>query len=257
VVCILIALMGIFGPLIAPYPPNAINVLAANQGPSIHHLLGTDPLGRDIFSRVLAGARISLLGPAIVTVISSVVGTTLAITGAWRGGRTDELLARGLDILFAFPGLLIAVLAVAVFGPGLVAPALALSIAYTPYIARIVHAVAVRERHLPYVESCQLMGYSPWRTCSRHLLRNVQILVAAQAALTFGYALLDLSGLSFIGLGVQPPASDWGLMVSDGAVGILNGAPQEAFAAGTMIVITVVSLNVLGETFIRRAEAAR
>ena len=249
-VCVLLALMGVLGSLVAPYSPNAINVLDASQGISVHHVLGTDSLGRDIFSRVLAGARLSLLGPAIVTVLATCLGTFAAIYSTWRGGKAEALIARGLDILFAFPGILIAILAVAVFGPGLLAPALALSVAYTPYIARVIHSVSVRERHLPYIESCQLLGYSPWRTCVGHLLKNVKSMIGAQASLTFAYALLDLSALSFIGLGVQPPASDWGQMVASGAADVLNGSPQEALAGGAAIMITVVALNLLGESLI-------
>ena len=207
-VCLALLAVAILAPLIVPYQPDAIDAAAINQGPSAAHLLGTDSLGRDVLSRVLYGARLSLLGPALVTVVSTTLGTAVAIAGTWTGGAFDRVTARFMDILFAFPGLLFAVLAVVAFGAGLIAPVIALSVAYTPYIARVIRAAAVHERQLPYLETCQLLGYSAWRTAVYHLLRNVRLLIVAQATLAFGYSLLDLAGLSFIGLGVQrrPPS---------------------------------------------------
>jgi peptide/nickel transport system permease protein len=254
-VCVALLAVAIFAPLIAPYQPDLINASAINQGPSAAHLLGTDSLGRDILSRVLYGARLSLLGPALVTVLSTTLGTAVAIAGTWIGGPFDRVMARFMDTLFAFPGLLFAVLAVVAFGTGLIAPVIALSIAYTPYIARVIRAASVHQRQLPYIEECQLLGFSSWRTATRHLLRNVRLLIVAQATLAFGYSLLDLAGLSFIGLGVQPPAAEWGLMVSEGDSALLNGYPYESLAAGAAIVITVVAFNVLGERLAARSQA--
>jgi peptide/nickel transport system permease protein len=253
-VCIALLAVAIFAPLITPYQPDAINASAINQGPSATHLLGTDSLGRDILSRVLYGARLSLLGPALVTVLSTTLGTAAAIAGTWIGGPFDRVMARFMDTLFAFPGLLFAVLAVVAFGTGLTAPVIALSIAYTPYIARVIRAASVHQRQLPYIEACQLLGFSSWRTATHHLLRNVRLLIVAQATLAFGYSLLDLAGLSFIGLGVQPPAAEWGLMVSEGDSALLNGYPYESLAAGAAIVITVVAFNVLGERLTARSQ---
>jgi peptide/nickel transport system permease protein len=206
-----------------------------------------------VLSRVLDGARLSLLGPALVTVVSTALGTAAAIAGSWLGGVRDRLTSRLLDILFAFPSILFAVLAVVAFGTGLVAPVIALSVAYTPYIARVIRAEAVRERQLPYIEACQLLGYSSWRTAVYHLLRNVRLLIIAQATITFGYSLLDLAAISFIGLGVQPPTAEWGLMVSEGDTALLNGHLSESLAAGGAIVLTVVAFNVLGERLAARS----
>jgi peptide/nickel transport system permease protein len=253
-VCAALLVVAIFAPLISPYQPDAINAPAINQGPSAAHLLGTDSLGRDILSRVLYGARLSLLGPALVTLLSTALGTAVAIAGTWIGGAFDRVMSRFMDTLFAFPGLLFAVLAVVAFGTGLTAPVIALSIAYTPYIARVIRAAAIRQRQLPYIEACQLLGFSSWRTATYHLLRNVRLLIVAQATLAFGYSLLDLAGLSFIGLGVQPPAAEWGLMVSEGDSALLNGYPYESLAAGAAIVITVVAFNVLGERLAARSQ---
>ncbi|MDR2984060.1 MAG: ABC transporter permease [Nocardiopsaceae bacterium] len=253
-VCAGLLVAAIFAPLIAPYRPDAIDALAINQGPTAAHLLGTDSLGRDVLSRLLYGARLSLLGPALVTVLSTTLGTAIAIAGSWLGGTADRLMARFLDILFAFPSILIAVLAVIAFGTGLTAPVIALSVAYTPYIARVIRSAAVHERQLPYIEACQLLGFSSYRTAINHLLRNVRLLIIAQATITFGYALLDLAAISFIGLGVQPPTADWGVMVSEGSSSLINGYLSETLAAGAAIVLTVVAFNVLGERLATRSQ---
>ncbi|MFG2731589.1 ABC transporter permease [Streptomyces canus] len=256
-VCVVLVLLALLAPLLTPYAPDATDVYAIDQGPTSAHLLGTDSLGRDVFSRLLDGARLSLLGPALVTVTATVLGTSLALLAVWHGGWVERILVRLLDILFAFPSLLFAILAVVAFGTGLTAPAIALAVAYTPYVARIVHSVAASERHLPYIESCQLLGYSTWRTVLTHVLRNLRLAIGAQATITYGYALLDLAAISFIGLGVQPPTAQWGLMVSDGTSDLLNGHGQQSLAAGAAIVLTVVTVNVLGERLAARSERSR
>jgi peptide/nickel transport system permease protein len=256
-VCVLLILVAVFAPVLAPYDPARTNILQPNHGASSAHLFGTDALGRDIFSRVLYGARLSLLGPALVVAISTMIGAGLAIWSVWVGGSLDRLVARLFDVLFAFPGLLFAVLAVAIFGEGLTAPVLALSVAYVPYIGRVVRSVAVRERNLAYVDACRSLGYSGRRICTRHILPNVSLMIGAQATIAFASALMDLAAISFIGLGVQPPATDWGLLVSDGGSALLNDHPAETLFAGLAIVVAVVSFNVAGERLSARSEVKR
>ena len=246
-VIILLVAMAILAPWIAPSDPNYANILGVNQGPSAAHWLGTDAFGRDLLSRLIYGARLSLLGPALIIAISATLGTTLAIAAAWFGGWFDQIVSRVADILFAFPGLILAMLAVAMFGSGLVAPVIALSISYTPYLMRVIRAEAVRQRNLPYVAACYVEGLSARTICTRHLLPNVTPLLVVQATLSFGYALVDLAAVSYLALGVQPPTSEWGLMVSTGQSSILAGYPQESLYAGAMIVITVVAFNLLGD----------
>jgi peptide/nickel transport system permease protein len=255
-ILVLLVLAAALAPVIAPYSPDAGNILNANAPASAAHLLGTDAVGRDIFSRLIYGARLSLLGPALIIAIATTAGVTLAISAVWIGGWYDLVVGRILDLLFAIPGLLVAIIAVAVLGTGLLAPVLALSLAYTPYIARVLRSVAVRERHLAYIESCQLVGYSGWAICRRHLLPNVMPLIRAQATLAFGAALVDLAAISYLGLGVQPPTPEWGIMVSDGQASLLNGFPLESISAGVLIVFVVVMVNLLGERLAARAEAA-
>jgi peptide/nickel transport system permease protein len=244
---VVITLVALLAPVIAPYNPNALNILERFQGPSAQHLLGTDSLGRDLLSRLIYGARLSLLGPFLIIILATISGTFLAIVSAWVGGLFDNVVSRILDILFAFPGLILAVLAVALFGAGLIAPVVALSIAYLPYIARVLRSGAMRERALPYIDACYAEGL-PTRTIAvRHLLPNIMPLVLVQATLSFGYALVDLAAISYLGLGVQPPSAEWGLMVANGQSSILSGHPQESIFAGSMIVLTVVAFNLLGD----------
>ena len=252
-VCVVMVLLATIGPPLAPYSPDKIDILNQNAAPSWSHLFGTDSLGRDIFSRALYAAPLSLLGAGMVMMAAVAAGSALAIAGAWLGGWFDRIVVRIIDVWFAFPAILIAILVVAITSPGLVGCVIAISIGYTPLVARIIRTVALRERHLGYIESCQLLGYSGWRICSGHILPNVRGMIIAQAAICFGSALLDLGALSFLGLGVQPPVADWGVMVGDGGSELLNGYPQQAFVAGALIVITVVAFNVLGERLERRA----
>jgi peptide/nickel transport system permease protein len=249
---LLLVLLAVLAPWIAPHNPDTANILQVNQGPSSSHWLGTDSFGRDLLSRLIYGARLSLLGPALIIVIASTLGTVLAIAAAWFGGLFDQVVSRVADIFFAFPGLILAMLAVAMFGPGLIAPVIALSISYTPYLMRVIRSEAVRQRNLPYVAACYVEGLPARTICWRHLLPNVMPLLLVQATLSFGYALVDLAAVSYLGLGVQPPTAEWGLMVSTGQSSILAGYPQESLYAGIMIILTVVAFNLLGDRLATR-----
>jgi peptide/nickel transport system permease protein len=245
------------GPLLAPDNPDLPNLSLAWAGPVSGHLLGFDFEGRDVVSRLLAGAQSSMLGPLAVVAVSMPVGTLLAVTAAWRRGGTDTAISAGLNIVFAFPGILLALLATAVFGAGLPAAAIALSIAYTPYVARVLRGAALRERNQPYVAALEVQGAPATSICLRHLVPNIAPLILAQATILFGYAMVDLAAISFLGLGVQPPAPNWGVMISENQVGLLQGYPLPALAAGACIVATVVAVNVLGERLFERARAGR
>lgn len=255
--CAVLTALAAFGSVLAPYPVGQTDILAASQGPSAEHLLGTDSLGRDILSRALIGARLSFAGPLVVVFGCVVLGTALALFAAWHGGRIDRALNRFLNVMFAVPGILVAVLAAAVFGAGFWAPVTALALVYTPYAARVIRSAAVRERTMPYVEGLQLAGISSVSINLRHILRNVWPLILAQSTIAFGTALADFAAVSFIGLGVQPPAAEWGVMVADGRSEILDGAFQQSLVAGLCIVLTVVSFNVLGDRLTARFGATK
>ena len=185
--------------------PNQLDISYAFVGAQGNHLLGFDGQGRDLFSRLLVGARSSLLGPLLISTLAVVTGALLAIAAAWIGGSFDATLAMVFDVMFAFPAILLAVVAAAVFGPGLTSAMCALSIAYLPYVARVLRGAGLRERSQPYVEALEVQGLSAIRICLRHLLPNVGSLVVAQGTILFGWAMVDLAAISFLGLGVQAP----------------------------------------------------
>jgi peptide/nickel transport system permease protein len=249
--------VAIFGPLLAPYNPDLPNLSLAWVGPTGGHLLGYDFQGRDVLSRLLAGAQSSMVGPLAVVILSLSAGAVLAVASAWRSGATDAVISSGLDILFAFPGILLAVLATTVFGAGLVAAAIALSVAYMPYVARVLRGAALKERGQPYVAALEVQGFSGTSICLRHILPNMMPLIVAQATIMFGWAMVDLAAISFLGLGVQPPAPNWGVMISENQVGVLQGYPLPAISAGVCIVVVVIAFNILGERLYERAQAAR
>jgi peptide/nickel transport system permease protein len=239
--------LAVIGPLVAPYSAVLPNVGLAWVGPVGGHLLGFDFEGRDVLSRLLAGAQSSMLGPLVVVALAMAGGAALALTAAWRRGAVDAVISSGLDVLFAFPGILLAVLATTVFGAGLTAAAVALSVAYLPYVARVLRAGALRERSQPYIQALEVQGASVPRICLAHILPNMSRMIVAQATVLFGYAMVDLAAISFLGLGVQPPNPDWGVMISENQTGIPQGYPLPALAAGICIVVVVVAFNVLGE----------
>jgi peptide/nickel transport system permease protein len=253
----LAALAAIAAPLIAPYSPAGVDLEHTLTGPSVHHLLGTDNLGRDILSRLIWGARSSLLGPLLVIVIATVAASSLALAAAWRGGLLDQLISSAFDVGLSFPGILLAIGAVAVFGTGLTAPVVALGIAYTPYIGRVIRGAALRERKLAYVDALVVQGCSGVRVTLRHLLPNIRPLILAQATLAFGWATIDLAAISFLGLGVQPPSADWGLTVAQGEPQILNHQPAQAIYPGVALVLVVVSVTMLGRRLAQGTEDLR
>jgi len=245
VVLAAMAVFVLFGSAIAPQSANAVNLQIALQGPSLAHLFGTDATGRDIFSRVLTGARPSILGPILIAVGATSLGTLIGVVAAWKRGVSDALLSRGMEILFAFPGLLMAMMAVAILGRGLTAPIVALTIANTPWVARIIRSAALRERSLPYIAASTVQGFSGLTICIRHVLPNISRTIWAQLALTFTYGMTDLLAINFLGLGVQPPTPDWGVLVSEGQDSILQGAPWETLFASVFIVLTIVAATAL------------
>ncbi|WP_053386427.1 ABC transporter permease [Leucobacter japonicus] len=250
----LVALAAALGPSVAPYDPNELSVGDINGVGSLAHPFGTDDVGRDILSRVLAGARTSVIAPIAVVLLSTVLGSALAIVAAWFGGVVRGTIARVIDVIFAIPGLVLAVLAVAMFGKGVVAPVIALSIAYIPVVARLTQTAASRELGKPYIAALRVQGVSSLAICFRHLVPALIPVVAAQVAVGFGYAMLDLAAISFLGLGEQPPAADWGSMIASGQAGILAGAPEQSMYPAILVVITVLSVSIIGARITTWAE---
>lgn len=237
----------LLAPWLAPYDPDRPDLANALAGISPDHWLGTDQSGRDTFSRLLYGARSSLLGPLLVVILATVPGVTLGLIAGWRGGWVDAALARLFDILFAFPALLLAILAVSLFGKGLTAPVIAMGIAYTPFLARQVRVLVVAAKARPFVAAYSVQGFGSMYVVIRRVLPTIAPGVLAQAAIMFGYALIDLAALSFLGLGVQPPTSDWGAMINESRSAVLLGEPLSAIVPSLAVILTVVAFNVVGE----------
>jgi len=240
-------LAAIFAPFLAPYDPDAVDFAAVNAGPSAAHWLGTDGLGRDTLSRLIFGARTALLGPLLVVVASTALGILLGLVAGWRGGWIDAVLGRVFDVLFAFPSLLIAIMAVALFGKGLVAPVIAMSISYAPFVARLTRSLVAAERNRPYVAAYRVQGFGGAWIALRRVLPNITPIVGAQSTLNFGYVLAELAGLSFLGLGVQPPTADWGAMINEAQAGLIGGHFLPAIVPAVAVVVVVVAVNIIGE----------
>ncbi|MHC6219782.1 ABC transporter permease [Arthrobacter sp. MMS24-S77] len=252
-----IVLVTVFAPLTAPYDPDRPDLFSSLSGPSSTHLLGADTLGRDILSRLIWGARVTLAGPGLVILLSTLAGTVLALVASWHGGWVDTAISWVLDVLFSVPGIVFALIAVAIFGPSLFTVVSGLAIAYVPYVARVVRGAALRERNMPYVSAAWLQGQSGPGIALRQILPNVQPMVIAQAVSSLGFAVIDLAATSFLGLGVQPPSADLGLMVKSGFDAVLRGRPGEAIAAGSLIVLIVWCVTVLGDRLTSQARSKR
>ncbi|WP_326817576.1 ABC transporter permease [Streptomyces sp. NBC_01762] len=245
-VLVLVVVAAVLAPLLAPYAPDAIDLSASLAGTGGEHLLGTDSSGQDLLSRVLYGARTSLIAPILLLSIAALLGVTLGTLAAWRGGWVDTLVSRLTDVMYAFPGLLFTVLIIAVFGAGMTTSVLALGLAYTPTVAKYTRSVALAERRKPYIDAYRVQGMGGARICARHLVPNLGRSVLGYLVVLFGEALMSLATLSYLGFGAQPPSSDWGLMVQEGQAAVVQGALLPAQVPGIAIALVVVSFNVVG-----------
>jgi peptide/nickel transport system permease protein len=239
-------LVMVFFPQLLAGDPNAQDLSASLAPPSPEHILGTDKLGRDVWARIVYGARPTLLGAFVVVLISGFIGIPLGLVAGYNGGRTDSLIMRILDALLAFPALLLAILIVATFGRGLETVVIALGVIYVPAMARLVRSVTLVQTRLAYVDACRALGYSDTRIMLRHILPNLVAAVVVQSTIDLAYAILDIAALSFLGLGQQPPDPDWGSMLADARSYLLQN-PWPAMSAGIAIMLAVVSVNLVGD----------
>jgi peptide/nickel transport system permease protein len=241
-----IVFVGIFGPWLSPHEPNSIDLLQRLLPPSGGHLFGTDDFGRDIFSRVLVGARISLQVAAVILIAAVAIGTVLGMISGLAGGLLDEIVMRITDLFLAFPALILAAAIAATLGPSLTNTMLALSTVFWPWYARLVRGQVLSLREREFILYARVAGASTTRIVYRHLLRNVMPLVIVQASLDVGYAILFTSSLSFLGLGAQPPTPEWGAMMTD-ARGFLRDFWWYPTFPGLALAFTVVGFNLLGD----------
>jgi peptide/nickel transport system permease protein len=246
IIVIVAVMMAIAGPWASPFDPAAQELTLRLDGPSSTHWFGLDELGRDVLARVLSGARISLLVGLVVVGVSSVVGTVMGAIAGYFGGVIDEIISRVIEILLAFPGLLLAIAIVAVLGPSLVNVVLALTVIGWVGYARLVRAQALRVRELEYVLAARASGAATQRILVHHVIPAVLPAVAVQATLGMGGAILSEAALSFLGLGVQPPTPSWGTMLSYGRAHLLD-APHVTIFPGLAIAVLVLGFNFLGD----------
>lgn len=242
----LVVVAAVLGPLLAPRAADEIDFAAVWSAPSGDHLLGTDQLGRDLFSRLLIGAGETLVGPVLLLVLATVLGVAIGVLAAWRGGWVDTLLARITDVMFAFPGLLFVVLVIAVFGKGPVTAVAALALAYAPVIAKYTRSLALGEMARPYVDAYRVQGLGGLAICIRAVVPNLMPALVGYLVVLFGEALMSLATLSYLGFGAQPPSSEWGLMVQEGQAGIVQGHFLPTLVPGVAIALVVIAVNIAG-----------
>ena len=245
-ILLLIILCCVLSPVLAPYGESEQNLSSSLAPPSKDHLLGADKMGRDLFSRLLYGGRVTLVSAFAVVLISVIIGAPLGLFSGYYGGKFDSIVGRFCDVLLSFPSLLLAFLFVAATGRGMANAVLALGIIYVPMITRLVRSLTMVEKNKTYVEAAESIGYSRPYIIFRHILPNCVDTMMVQLTLDLAYAILDLAALSFIGLGVSPPTADWGAMLQEGRNFLLM-SPLLALAPGAAIVVTVISLNIFSD----------
>lgn len=241
-----IVITAIFAEFIAPYPPIYVDVESRFLPPSMDHIFGTDDVGRDIFSRVVYGSRITLMCGSVVILIAYSVAILLGTTAGYKGGLIDEGIMRLTDMFLAFPSILLALAFTAALGPGITNVMLALSLTWWPWATRIARSQTLTIRESYYVQAAKSLGGSEPHIILHHIIPNCMGPLVVQATLDFGWTVLVAASLGFLGLGAQPPQPDWGLMVSIGRMYFL-GAPWVSLFPALAIFVAVLGVNLLGD----------
>ncbi|MGB2712183.1 MAG: ABC transporter permease [Conexibacter sp.] len=250
-----VVVCAIVGPALIGIDPDAQNLGAALAKPSDAHRLGTDDLGRDVLARTIAGARNGLLGPAAVALGAMAIGNVLGLLAGYLGGAVDALVMRWVDLMYALPALLVAIVVVGVVGGGYGVALVLLIVLFSPYDTRVVRGAALGQRALPYVEAARASGLPSWRIMARHIWPAILPIVVANTLLSFALALVALSALSFLGLGAAPGVPEWGRMLAENRT-LLFDNPLSALAPGLALVLTAICVNLVGE-WAREALTAR
>ena len=244
---IILLLIAIFSKYLCPYDPYVQDLLQAKKPPSFAHPFGTDRYGRDLLSRVIAGSTISIFSTLILVAVVTVTGTVIGIICGWKGGKTDTILMRISDVFLAFPGLVFALAVAGVLGGGIQNAIIALAAISWPKFARLARSLTMAQKDAPYIMAAKLSGSSTAKIIIRHLLPNMAGSILFTAVLDIGTMMMELAGLSFLGLGVKPPMAEWGSMINDGR-SMLQICPWMVLAPGIAIFITVMIFNLLGDT---------
>lgn len=246
-IVVLVLATALFAPLFIPDTwATQMDMRARLSGPTLAHPLGTDQLGRDLMYRMLLGAQTSIMIAGTAVLLSLVIGLPLGVVSGYFGGWLDNVLMRLVDTLLAFPALLLALTISAVLGPNLRNTIIAIGIAFTPYLARIIRGEALRVAQMPYVEAARAVGTSDAWMIIRHVLPNILPPIIVQVTISLAFAILAEAGLSFLGLGTQPPDASWGLMIQ-ASRDYLDIAPWTALVPGAAVAITVLGLNMFGD----------
>jgi peptide/nickel transport system permease protein len=245
-------LMALIGPMIVPYSPSHQSLADRLQSPSFRHLCGTDRFGRDVLSRIVVGSHTVFLLAASSTLLSLVVGTFVGLVSGYVGGMTDELIMRFTDILMAFPSLLFAMLMLGIMGPSFIGVVIVIAIVFFPRIARVVRSVVLELKTKEFVEAAKVRGENPLYIMFVEIFPNTLGPLGVEAAVRFGYAIFTSASLGFLGLGVQPPTPDWGLMMND-AQAYMTTAPWMAVFPAIAIASLTVAFNILSDA-IRKLE---
>ena len=240
-------LIAAFAKYLCPYDPYAQDLTLAQKAPCPEYLLGTDRYGRDMLSRVITGSTVSIYGTLILVAVITVVGTVIGILCGWRGGKTEAVLMRISDLFLAFPGLVFALAVAAVLGGGIQNAIIALAVISWPKFARLARGLTLTQKASPYLMAAKLSGSSTGKLLIKHILPNIAGQILVTAVLDIGTMMMELAGLSFLGLGVKPPMAEWGSMINDGR-SMLQIAPWMVLAPGAAIFITVMIFNLLGDT---------
>lgn len=242
----LFAILAVVGPLVSG-DPLATDGDAILQPPSAEHWFGTDRFGRDIFARSVAAIRLDLTVGLVIALIAMVVGAVIGVIAGYWGGSVDELVMRTTDVLLAFPGFVLALIIAAVLGDSIRNVVIAVAVAYTPHFVRLTRAQVLGEREREYVDAARITGNSSSRTAFRHVLPNSLRPALVQATLVTGWAVLDVAGLAFLGVGIGPPTAEWGVMVAEGANDVITGQWWTALFPGAMIVLAVMAFHLIGD----------
>ena len=247
-VVVLLFLIAVLAPLIVPYPRDTIetHIEERFQSPSTKHLFGTDELGRDVFSRILCGSRISLQVGVIAIGLALAIGVPLGVIAGYTGGVLDELIMRITDVFLSFPPLLLAMAISSLLGPNLTNAMIAIAIAWWPWYTRLLRSEAISVRERDYVQAAKAMGASPAKIVFKHVLPNCLTPIIVQSSMDFGSIILTSAALSFLGLGAQPPTPEWGLMVSTGRTFFLTNWWIVTFP-GLAIFTAILSFNLVGD----------
>ena len=240
-------LIAAFAKYLCPYDPYTQDLTLAQKAPCPEHLLGTDRYGRDMLSRVITGSTVSIYGTLILVAVITVVGTVIGILCGWRGGKTEAVLMRISDLFLAFPGRVFALAVAAVLGGGIQNAIIALAVISWPKFARLARGLTLTQKASPYLMAAKLSGSSTGKLLIKHILPNIAGPILVTAVLDIGTMMMELAGLSFLGLGVKPPMAEWGSMINDGR-SMLQIAPWMVLAPGAAIFITVMLFNLLGDT---------